>query len=73
MIIDIRIINFQFMHICELWCNKWDSITIIISFCQTAHFRIKMTHISQDEKISNGGLVLENLSDMEWNIAGNYI
>jgi len=28
-----------------------------------------MTHISQDEKISNGGLVLENLSDMEWNIA----
>ena len=37
------------------------------------HSTIKMTHISQDEKISNGGLVLENLSDMEWNIAGNYI
>ena len=30
-----------------------------------------MADICQDEKASNSSLVLENLSDMEWNIAGD--
>ena len=32
-----------------------------------------MANICQDEKVSKSSLVLENLSDMEWNIAGNSI
>ena len=32
----------------------------------------KMANVCSDDKVLNGELVFENLSDVEWNIAGNY-
>ena len=31
-----------------------------------------MATVCSDDKFLNGELVFENLSDVEWNIAGNY-